>query len=63
MKSFIEKFKRTFAAVSFAEQGEWEDAIKIAEGKITFRAADGIQKKTPKKAKRRSVDTRPQLKL
>ena len=63
MKNFIEKFKLTFAAVSFAEQGEWDDAVKIAEGKITFKAADGIQKQTSKKAKRRSVDNRPQLKV
>lgn len=63
MKNFIEKFKLTFAAVSFAEQGEWDDAVKLAEGKITFKAADGIQKQPSKKAKRRCVDNRPQLKV
>ena len=63
MKRFVEGFENVFTAVSFAEQGEWDDAVKIANGSLKCKAAEGKQKHTQEKVKRQSVDHRPRLRL
>ena len=63
MKKIIEKISSIFAAVSFAEEGEWEDAVKMADGSLQAKAADGVQVKPKLKKVKKAVDNRPQLRL
>lgn len=43
MKRFMEGFETLFTSVSFAEQGEWGDTVKIADGFLKFKAAEGTR--------------------
>ncbi len=63
MKKFSEKFANIFSAVSFAEQGEWDDAVKMADGSFKVKAADGKQVQATEKKEKRVADTRPRLRL
>ena len=63
MKKLTQSVQNVFAAISFAEQGEWDDAVKISEGGFTAQSADGQQKKSLDKSERRVVDTRPRLRV
>jgi hypothetical protein len=61
MKKFSQKLENTFTAVAFAEQGEWDDAAKIAEGSFNLQAADGKQVQATQKKEKRITDHRPRL--
>lgn len=63
MRTFTEKLEKVFSAVAFAEQAEWDDAVKMAEGSMTVQAADGIQVQVSEKKQRRAVDHRPRLRV
>ena len=63
MKKFSEKFTNMFSAVSFAEQGEWDDAIKMAEGSFGMAAADGKKLEATEKKEKRVTDNRLRLQL
>ncbi len=63
MRTFTEKLEKVFSAVAFAEQAEWDDAVKMAEGSMTIQAADGIQIQVSEKRQKRIVDHRPRLRV
>ncbi len=63
MKKFSQNLGNTFTAAAFAEQGEWDDAVKIAEGSFKLQAADGRQIKTAQKQEKRISDHRPRLRV
>ncbi len=63
MKKLSEKIEKTFSAVAFAEQAEWDDAVKMAEGTMKVKAADGKQVKVAEKKEKRAVDHRPRLRV
>lgn len=63
MKEFSEKFDNIFSAITFAEHGEWDDAVKMAEGSFRAQAADGKQVQATQKKEKRVADNRPRLQL
>ncbi len=63
MKKFTQNLGNTFTAAAFAEQGEWDDAVKIAEGSFVTRAADGKRVHPPQKQEKRITDHRPRLRV
>ena len=63
MRTFTEKLEKVFSAVAFAEQAEWDDAVRMAEGSLTIQAADGMQVQVAEKRERRTVDHRPRLRV
>ena len=63
MTKLREKLENVFSAVAFAEQGEWDDAVKMAEGSMNIQAADGKQVQVDKKKEKRAVDHRPRLRV
>lgn len=63
MKKFSQNLENTFAAAAFAEQGEWDDAVKIAEGSFKLQAADGQRIQATQKKEKRISDQRPRLRV
>lgn len=63
MKKFSRNIGNTFTAAAFAEQGEWNDAVKIAEGSFNPQAADGRQVQATQKKEKRITDHRPRLRV
>jgi hypothetical protein len=63
MTKLSQKLANTFTAVAFAEQGEWNDAEKIAEGSFAAQAADGKQVQAAQKQEKRTTDHRPRLRV
>ena len=63
MKKFSQNLGNTFTAVAFAEQGEWDEAVKIAEGSYKLQAADGRKIQAAQKKETRKSDNRPRLRV
>ena len=63
MTTLSQKLASTFTAVAFAEQGEWNDAEKIAEGSFAAQAADGKKVEAAQKQEKRITDHRPRLRV
>ncbi len=63
MKKFTQNLGNAFTAAAFAEQGEWDEAVKIAEGSFETRAADGKQVQATQKKEKRITDHRTRLRV
>jgi len=63
MGRISEMFEAVFAAVAFAEQGEWDEAVRIADGSLRRQAGIEEQPQVGEAPRKRGTDRRPRQRL
>lgn len=63
MNSLMQRFEAVFAAVAFAEQGEWDEARRIADGSLQLRETAEREVGTRPSSAARRPESRPRPRL